>query len=414
MRGEDIIAVKKWGNKPVSHIQGLPFAEKRTWFRQQMERLRVPWTDGHTDLKLRRQNFTEVSFNKVEKLSQKEMRSNFRFEIEGETKLSDDAGGVTREWFQIMTKEIFDVEKGLFEVGTSEDVCYQVNELSGMLNERHLNWFYFTGRMMAKALFDGMCLPAHLSPAMYMHILQQEITFEDFKKIDPAEHRALEYMRNQPIAGVFDDLTFTITQDRLGEKVEVNICPDGSQKAVTEANKKEYTDLKVKYLTYTSKTEQIERFRRAFWEVVPLALLRVFNAEELHQEMCGTSGIDLKDWQANTLYLGSYAPSHQVIKWYWQRLETYTPEQLSKVLQFITASTVVPITGFKGLQGSRGEACPFTIENVPYTGDGFSLQLPKAHTCFNKLDLPLYPSKEVLAQSLEKAMEVESVGFYHE
>ena len=62
--------------------QALSFKDKCFWFRQQMERMRVPWNEGHADLKLRRTNFTSDSFNIVQKLDQRGMRSNFRFEIE--------------------------------------------------------------------------------------------------------------------------------------------------------------------------------------------------------------------------------------------------------------------------------------------------------------------------------------------
>ncbi len=36
--------------------------------------------------------------------------------------------------------------------------------------------------------------------------------------------------------------------------------------------------------------------------------------------------------------------------------------------------------------------------------------LPRSHTCFNRLDLPPYPSKEVLADKLATAIE-ETEGF---
>ena len=62
-----------------------------------------------------------------------------------------------------------------------------------------------------------------------------------------------------------------------------------------------------------------------------------------------------------------------------------------------------------------GEPCKFTVDCVPYNGRKkggcWSNQLPKAHTCFNKLDLPMYPSKECLHSSLMVALENEATGF---
>ena len=45
----------------------------------------------------------------------------------------------------------------------------------------------------------------------------------------------------------------------------------------------------------------------------------------------------------------------KVIGWWWEFIETHTPEQQSKILQFITASSVVPVQGFRGLQGNYGQ-----------------------------------------------------------
>jgi len=415
IRGDDLAAVQKWSGMSVADMNHKDFKEKCAWFRQQMERLRVPWNENHSDLKLRRDHFTLDSFNIVMKLDQRGMRSNFRFEIANETQLSDDAGGVTREWFEIMTKEVFDANKGLFKFGDSGDLRYQINELSGLLNPQHKNWFHFTGRMMGKALFDGMALSAPLVRSLYKHLLRSPVTVEDLKTQDPTEYNSLVYMRDNPIENILFE-TFTVLQDRLGEQVEVELVEGGKGKDVTDENKGEYSKLKVQYMVYLCKKEQIERFLAGFWEVVPCDLMQIFTAEELEKVMCGIPKIELKDWQDHTFYNGKLAPSHQVVKWFWAYLETCDDKKRSQILQFITASSVVPVEGFKGLQGSRGDACPFTIENVTYTraGQGQGLQLPKTHTCFNKLDLPLYPSEEILVKSFDTAIDVECVGFHHE
>ena len=122
---------------------------------------------------------------------------------------------------------------------------------------------------------------------------------------------------------------------------------------------------------------------------------------------------------------------YQVIKMFWQVVEELEQEDRAKLLQFVTSSSVVPVDGFAGLQAGQGtcspvrthlyntvcagEPCRFTIEPVVYTGKmkgkAYTNQLPKAHTCFNKFDLPLYPNKEVLASSLSIALYTEAIGF---
>ena len=77
------------------------------------------------------------------------------------------------------------------------------------------------------------------------------------------------------------------------------------------------------------------------------------------------------------------------------------------MIQFVTGTSRIPVNGFKDLQGSDGPR-KFTIEK---TGDINAL--PKAHTCFNRLDLPPYKSLNVLQAKLSLAIE-ETMGFAQE
>jgi E3 ubiquitin-protein ligase NEDD4 len=66
----------------------------------------------------------------------------------------------------------------------------------------------------------------------------------------------------------------------------------------------------------------------------------------------------------------------------------------SRLLQFTTGTSRIPVNGFKDLQGSDGPR-RFTIEKA-----GEVTQLPKSHTCFNRIDLPAYKTYEALEQKL--------------
>ena len=77
------------------------------------------------------------------------------------------------------------------------------------------------------------------------------------------------------------------------------------------------------------------------------------------------------------------------------------------MVQFVTGTSRIPVNGFKDLQGSDGPR-KFTIEKT-----GHCEALPKSHTCFNRLDLPPYKSKETMRSKMELAIE-ETVGFTQE
>lgn len=86
-------------------------------------------------------------------------------------------------------------------------------------------------------------------------------------------------------------------------------------------------------------------------------------------------------------------------------MEDFDSEQKTRLLQFVTGSSRLPMNGFRDLQGSDGPR-KFTIEK---TRSPLS-HLPCSHTCFNRIDLPSYSSFPMLRDRLGKAIE-NTLGF---
>lgn len=80
-------------------------------------------------------------------------------------------------------------------------------------------------------------------------------------------------------------------------------------------------------------------------------------------------------------------------------MRSWPPERKSRLLQFATGTSRIPVNGFKDLQGSDGPR-RFTIEKA-----GDPNQLPKSHTCFNRIDLPPYKDYASLEHKLTLAVE---------
>lgn len=64
--------------------------------------------------------------------------------------------------------------------------------------------------------------------------------------------------------------------------------------------------------------EQMTSFLEGFGSICPLALLKIFDENELELLMCGIQNIDVKDWKKNTLYKGDYYANHIIIQWFWR------------------------------------------------------------------------------------------------
>lgn len=115
--------------------------------------------------------------------------------------------------------------------------------------------------------------------------------------------------------------------------------------------------------------------------------------------MCGLGDVDVNDWREHTKYKNGYSVNHQVIQWFWKAVLMMDSEKRIRLLQFVTGTSRVPMNGFAELYGSNGPQS-FTVEQW-----GTPEKLPRAHTCFNRLDLPPYESFEELWDKLQMAIE---------
>lgn len=115
--------------------------------------------------------------------------------------------------------------------------------------------------------------------------------------------------------------------------------------------------------------------------------------------MCGLGDVDVADWKLHTKYKNGYNINHQVIQWFWKAVLMMDSEKRIRLLQFVTGTSRVPMNGFAELYGSNGPQL-FTVEQW-----GTPEKLPRAHTCFNRLDLPPYDSFEDLWDKLLLAIE---------
>ena len=81
-----------------------------------------------------------------------------------------DAGGLLREWYLIMSREIFNPMYALFMTSPGDRVTYTINP-SSHCNSNHLSYYKFVGRVMAKAIYDNKLLECYFTRSFYKHIL---------------------------------------------------------------------------------------------------------------------------------------------------------------------------------------------------------------------------------------------------
>ena len=360
----------------------MSFDIKRTYFRNYMRRLRSSARrHGSVRLTVRRDNIFQDSFHYLRERTATEMRGRIHISFDGEEGI--DAGGLTREWYSVLAREMFNPNYCLF-IPASDGATMQPNPLSNW-NANHLDYFKFIGRIIGKACADGQLLEAHFTHSFYKHILGQPVDVEDMQSIEPDYFNNLKQLLNYPVEDLGLDLTFTMDRDNFGKIESVELVPGGANIPVTDVNKAQYVQLVCHMRMTNAIRKQVEAFLEGFHELVPAEVL-IFTPKELELLICGMPEIDLDDLERNTEYDG-YRATDENVRWFWEALRSFTQSERALFLQFVTGTSKVPIDGFGSLQGMRGLQ-RFTI----HKHFGSHETLPTAHTCFNTIDLPTYTS----------------------
>jgi hypothetical protein len=112
----------------IANIQGKNLEEKTTWFQNICTQLTASWDDGHVKIIVRRHSLLADSVDAVMSLGREDMGRRWRIEFLGEPGI--DAGGVTREWFQLVTEQIFDPDFGLWMSSFNNQMCMTINPAS--------------------------------------------------------------------------------------------------------------------------------------------------------------------------------------------------------------------------------------------------------------------------------------------
>ncbi|MCP9265604.1 E3 ubiquitin-protein ligase HUWE1 [Dirofilaria immitis] len=351
----------------------LDFDVKRIYFRKQMQKIDERVRGEDVAVRIRRSHLFSDSFRELFRLRTPEWKARFYIIFEGEE--GQDAGGLLREWFSIITREIFNPNYALFITSPGDRVTYMINKTS-YINPEHLEYFKFVGRIIAKAIYENKLLECYFTRAFYKHILSVPVRAQDLESEDPSFYKSLEFLLNNPIEDLGTELTFSLEVEEFGVRKMRMLKENGSSIPVTDENKEEY----VKLVCQMKMTE--------------LELL-----------ISGLPNVDIDDLYANTEYK-TYTKSSSQIQWFWKALRSFEQEDRAKFLQFVTGTSKVPLQGFAALEGMNGTQ-KFSIHLDSRSSD----RLPTAHTCFNQLDLPQYETYDKLRDMLLLAVRECTEGF---
>jgi hypothetical protein len=317
----------------------LQFDNKRKYFNDKMQSRRSSSATRGIHLQLRREHLFEDSFHQLRNRSQYELQGKLRITFHSEEGI--DAGGLSREWFSVIAREIFNPNYCLFTTA-ADGVTFQPNPIS-MINTNHLDYFKFIGIIIGKAIYDGQLLDAHFTRSFYKHLLGLTVDYTDIEAIEPEYYKSLKQILEFSLQDLgLLDLTFSTESLNFGKLETVDLIPNGRRIPVTEENKFEYVQLITHHRMTAAIKSQIDCFLDGFYELVPADLISIFSPQELELLICGLPDVDLEDLAVNTDY-HQYKENDEIIHWFWEVLHGFTREERAMFLQFVTGTSKVSV-----------------------------------------------------------------------
>ncbi|CAF3358329.1 unnamed protein product [Rotaria sp. Silwood1] len=329
-----------------------------------------------------------------------ELKKQFFVEFEGEQ--GHDEGGLSKEFFQLITEQIFSPEYGMF-MANEETRCLWFNPSAAEDLDRE---YTLIGMLLGLAIYNSIILDIKFPLVIYRKLIGKIGTFEDLEASHPTIYRSLKSLltfdeQNEGIT-VEDafGLTFQVAiTDAIDSPVLFDLKENGNTIPVTNANREEFVRLYSDLLLNKSIEKQFDPFFHGFLLVTRDSSLRkLFRADEIDLLVAGSQVLDFNQLASAADYDGGYTKDSPTIRNFWSVLMTFTDEKKRKFLQFTTGSDRAPIGGLARLK-------LIISRNGPDSD-----RLPTAHTCFNALLLPDYSSIEKLQEKLSIAID-NAAGF---
>ena len=342
-------------------------------------------------LDIRRDHLIEDTLNGLSKNS-KNLQSGLKVKFVGEQGV--DQGGVRKEFFILVIRQIFDPNYGMFSYNKKTRL-YWFNHFSFEAKIK----YELIGTIFGLAIYNNTILDVKLPISVYKKLLGIKPTFEDLKECDNELYQSLKYILEQDNPKLEEELdtNFTVVDDKFGERIVVPLKPGGENIMINNFNKSEYVELYVDWFFNKSIDEYFRSFEKGFYKVFNRNLTKILTPQELELIICGTQILDFHELKIACVY-EDFEKNSETIKYFWEILFDFNEEEKKKFLSFVTGCDRAPIDGLGSLQ--------ITVTN----GGSDINQLPTAHTCFNNLILPDYKNKERLKQKILNAINY-SEGF---
>jgi len=211
-----------------------------------------------------------------------------------------DEGGITKEFFQLLLRDLFDPSYGMFVYDDATRLYwFQPSQLD--LEQE----FRLIGIMIGLAIYNSQLLELAFPHVLYRKLVGQEPALEDVKEIFPEIHNSLKQILEYP----GDDLetsfglTFEVEYEAgFGEIRTETLGGHDPSTPVTRSNRAEFVQLYVKNLLVDRIRSQYDAFASGFYHMCQGPVLSMFRAKELEEVVCGSHLLDFDELERHAHY----------------------------------------------------------------------------------------------------------------
>ncbi|GFR60823.1 ubiquitin protein ligase protein [Elysia marginata] len=381
------------------------FNDKRDFFYREIRSTHHKRSHSSLLIKVDRADLLLTSYKATKNLTLGYWCKRFEIMFAGEQGL--DWGGVSREWFEILCKELFDPASSQLFARLTDNPQGLVHPNPKRPPCLKLKMYEFAGKIVGKCLFESsvgrtQLVKARFTRSFLAQLIGLRVTYKHFETDDPEYFTTkITFIENNDV----DDMELTFAEEVYSPQGQllkvIDLIPNGSKIPVTNSNKMRYLDALAQHRLVQPVKEEVDSFMRGLsGELIPENLLSIFDEYELELLMCGTGTYSIADFKLHHNVVGASSSFHRVLDWFWTIIASFTEEQMARLIQFTTGCSQLPPGGFSELNPKIQLSSAPTYNN-----------LPSSHTCFNQLCLPDYDSMDTFHRMLLIAINEGNQGF---
>jgi len=331
--------------------------------------------------RLRRREWLEDLMKHVQL---KDLKNELRVYFHG---MEKDYGGLRREIYDLTGRYMKDPKNQLFVVGNQGRVYISPNAVP---DQKRIKIMQYLGAILANSIKYKGLVGVDLAPGLVKALYVEPISYDDLETVMDKQlfdnYKSLRTMEATDLLSL--DLRFSMHNQE--------IVQGGADKIVDKSNVEDYLQRIATHYLNPRKGELVKAFRQGFEAVIPINILKKHTRpNELHYL---TRGVEEVTGEKVLRVITFQNASPIVVSYFKQFLLESDQETLRKFLRFATGASSLPVD-------------PSDISIVVEFKKRDVDQLPVAHTCLHRIDLPEYKSFIQLRNKINTALNYASEGF---